>query len=442
MRVTQCVYPNFAFILAKFPEAISLNNGKALTKTECYHYIHCIFSNGVICLLIKAIEAHHDPRQLAFCSNFHKVIIKRRAEAKNNMVDFEEILAKALRQDKLTKEEIVRLLKTREKDRVNSLFRTAGELRARYFADKVFIYGFLYISTYCRNNCRFCFYRSENENSLRYRKTEEEVIEAAVGLAGPGIHLVDLTMGEDPYYFCGNEGFEMLARLVERVKETVELPVMVSPGVVPERVLERLAAAGADWYACYQETHNLSLFKKLRPGQNYEARLHTKRLAHKFGLLTEEGVLAGVGESPEDMAESIIVMDSLKADQVRAMNFVPRKGTPMERDITDDPLREMVCIAVMRLTLPDRLIPASLDVAGLSGLEKRLAAGANVVTSLVPPDQGLAGVAQSYLDIDKNKRSIASVLSVLANCGLRAASKNDYTTWMSRRQKAISEAGC
>jgi methylornithine synthase len=142
------------------------------------------------------------------------------------------------------------------------------------------------------------------------------------------------------------------------------------------------------------------------------------------------------------MAESIIVMDSLKADQVRAMNFVPRKGTPMERDITDDPLREMVCIAVMRLTLPDRLIPASLDVDGLSGLEKRLAAGANVVTSLVPPDRGLAGVAQSYLDIDENKRSIASVLSVLANCGLRAASKNDYTTWMSRRRKAISEAGC
>jgi methylornithine synthase len=142
------------------------------------------------------------------------------------------------------------------------------------------------------------------------------------------------------------------------------------------------------------------------------------------------------------MAESIKVMDSLQADQVRAMNFVPRKGTPMEHDSMDDPLREMVYIAVMRLALPDRLIPASLDVAGLGGLEKRLAAGANVVTSLVPPERGLAGVAQSYLDIDDNKRSIASVLSVMAHCGLRAASQTDYTDWTSKRRKIISGATC
>ena len=63
----------------------------------------------------------------------------------------------------------------------------------------------------------------------------------------------------------------------------------------------------------------------------------------------------------------------------------------------------------MRLAMPDRLIPASLDVDGIAGLEPRIAAGANVVTSIVPPDIGLAGVSQSELDIDDGLRTAPEV---------------------------------
>ncbi len=346
----------------------------------------------------------------------------------------ENILAKALRLEKLSKEEIILLLQTRQENQVQALFKAACEMRAKYFGAKIFIYGFLYISTFCRNDCRFCFYRSGNKNSLRYRKNDEEIITSARRLADSGVHLIDLTMGEDPYYFShGQEGFDRLIRLVERVKKAVGLPLMVSPGVVSQPLFEELAKAGASWYACYQETHNPLLFNKLRPGQSYEERLQTKRLAHRFGLLTEEGVLAGVGESPEDMADSLTAMDSLDADQVRAMNFIPRAGTPMANIIIDDPLREPVYIAAMRLALPGRLIPASLDVAGLPGLRNRLAAGADVITSLVPPQQGLLGVAHSHLDIEENRRSIAGIIPVLEECGLQAASSADYRAWMENR---------
>ena len=72
-------------------------------------------------------------------------------------------------------------------------------------------------------------------------------------------------------------------------------------------------------------------------------------------------------------------------------------------------LGELVTIATMRLAMPERLIPASLDVDGIAGLEPRIAAGANVVTSIVPPDLGLAGVSQSELDIDEGLRTAAEV---------------------------------
>ncbi|MCX6580583.1 MAG: methylornithine synthase PylB [Candidatus Aminicenantes bacterium] len=339
----------------------------------------------------------------------------------------ENILEKARRYEALTEEDIVFILQLRQGDLIDKLFSAAREMRGIHFQDKIFLYGFLYISTYCRNNCTFCFYRTANNRSLRYRKEESEVVAAATALARSGVHLIDLTMGEDPELFNDREhGFDALIRLVRKITEVTRLPVMVSPGAVPGPVLESLAQAGAVWYACYQETHNPVLFERLRPGQDYQARFNAKLIAHAYGLLTEEGILVGVGETSADIAHSIEAMRTLGAEQVRAMKFVPREGTPMEGYPSPDPLAELLIIAVLRLVFPGRLIPATLDVEGLAGLERRLEAGANVVTSIVPPRQGLAGVAQSFLDIDDARRTVDSVLPVLEKCGLKPATVEEY----------------
>ncbi len=339
------------------------------------------------------------------------------------MIEIDEILEKVGRREKLSQVEIVRLLETRQEDELGKLFHTARQLRFEHFNNKIFLYGFLYIGTYCRNNCTFCFYRAGNQASPRYRKSDAEIIEAARNLASSGVHLIDLTMGEDPEFF--DQGFDRLVSLVEKIKKETALPIMVSPGVVPVEVLQALVQAGAQWYACYQETHNRELFAQLRPGQNYDLRLNCKRLAREQGLFIEEGVLAGVGETADDMARSIQVMEELQAQQVRAMNFVPQRGTPMEDQSLIDPLRELVYTAVLRMVFPHCMIPASLDVDGLAGLRQRLNAGANVVTSIVPPRRGLAGVAQSRLDIDEDRRTVAQVLPILEECGLKTASLND-----------------
>jgi len=213
---------------------------------------------------------------------------------------------------------------------------------------------------------------------------------------------------------------------------------MVSPGVVPTDVLSDLARAGVSWYACYQETHNRELFKKLRPGQNYDARVENKESwPASSGLLTEEGLLCGVGESARDIADSIEAMRSLQVSQMRAMSFVPQKGTPMQSRKKADPLREILTIAVMRLAFPDRLIPATLDVEGLTGLQSRLEAGANVVTSLVPPGFGLAGVAQKSLDIADARRTTAGIFPELENLGLKSATTEDYISWLNERRRQI-----
>ena len=342
----------------------------------------------------------------------------------------EDALEKAYKRRRLPREEVAALLSLKEEGEVAQLFHVARSLRQRYFGDKIFLYGFIYFSTHCRNHCAFCSYRAPNKLCKRYRKTDSEIIEFARELAESGVHLIDLTMGEDPFYYVRDNGFKPLVELAGRVKVETRLPVMISPGVVPKQVLSDLADAGVDWYACYQETHNQQLFRRLRPDQSYESRLEEKYLARESGLLVEEGILAGVGESQTDIVDSMQAMQDLSAHQVRVMSFIPQEGIPMSAWPSPPRIHEMIIIAVLRLLFPDRLIPASLDIDGVEGLQERLKAGANVITSLIPPHMGLAGVAQASLDVNDGYRTVRGVLPLLEELGLSTATREDYIGWV------------
>ena len=338
------------------------------------------------------------------------------------------------------KNQLKYLLGLSDPKEISLLFETAQGVRTRYFGNKVFLYGFLYFSTYCRNNCNFCQYRQANTALGRYRKNQTQILIAAKEMADAGVHLIDLTMGEDPeLYSSGKFGFKKFVAMIKRVQDETKLPVMISPGSLPDMVLGDLAGGNVTWYACYQETHNKTLYKSLRQGQIFEKRLAKKQRAKSLGMLIEEGILTGVGETLDDLADSIIWMRNFAVDQARVMTFVPQPGTPMAETKPQGSLKELIIIAVMRMVMPDILIPASLDVAGLDGLKDRLNAGANVVTSIVPPQKGLAGVANNYLDIEDSRRSLDNILPILKSCGLSPALSEDYREWIQNRQRAKTD---
>lgn len=347
---------------------------------------------------------------------------------------------KTERESSIGKDVLLGLLSAKSEGERALVFGAAREARRRAFGDKMFLYGFLYLSTHCRNDCAFCQYRRSNTELERYRKPLGELLEAARLLAADGVHLLDLTLGEDPYY-VEPAGFHRLVELVSALKETTGLPVMVSPGVLSADQLLRLREAGADWYACYQETHNRDLFARLRLEQDYARRERTRFDAAACGLLAEDGLLTGVGESVEDLADSILGMAREPLSQVRAMSYVPHESTfPSSAGDTLEERRshELLAIAAMRLAMEDRLIPASLDVDGLEGLAMRLEAGANVVTSIVPSGCGLAGVASKDLDIENQRRSVAAVVGRLGELGIEPASPGEYRAWVERRRSLLS----
>ncbi len=316
------------------------------------------------------------------------------------------------------------------------LFAAAREQRRRYFGDAVFLYGFVYYSTYCRNGCAFCFYRAANTLSPRYRKDAGEVVEICQSLAESGVNLLDLTLGEDPLLFDAGD-FSPLVDLVGRVRRATSLPIMVSPGVLPRAVLAELRCMGVDLYALYKETHSRELFARLRLGQDFDERVRARRDAHEHGLLVEDGMLCGVGDGSPDRARSVLAMCDAGEHQVRAMTLVPQEQTPLARARLCSTWNERLAIAVMRLLMPDRLIPASLDVEGIEGLRSRLEAGANVVTSLIPPRSDLCGVASLELEVDDGLRTAEEVRGRLAELRLRQGTQSEFRYWLdsARRQR-------
>jgi methylornithine synthase len=102
----------------------------------------------------------------------------------------------------------------------------------------------------------------------------------------------------------------------------------------------------------------------------------------------------------------------------------------MEGDAPGERKKELILIALMRIMYPQVLIPASLDVDGLAGLIPRINAGANVVTSIIPPGEGLQGVASSDLQETGAGRTVDEVKPLLTELGLSIAGVNEYRAYL------------
>lgn len=348
----------------------------------------------------------------------------------------ENILSKSLEGKIPSPEEIRFIANLNDVEALYELFSTANEIRRMNFGNKVFVYGFLYISTYCKNSCIFCPYNVNNKNAIRYRKTLDEILDYATKMKEEGINLVDITIGEDPYIYSSSDGFKYLLSAISSVVENVGLPVMCSPGAVPMEWIKKLKDAGATWLALYQETYNREIFEKTRVNQDFDYRLKVKKEAKKFGLLIEDGILLGIGETMDDCINAIYAMKELGANQVREMGYVPFENASIRAP--PPLLYEMKVTALMRLVHQDKLIAASYDIDGLKSLQLRLMVGANVVTSLIPAGSKLVGVANPELGLE-GSRSLKYVRPYLSEIGLEVATLKDYQKWIEEEKERSNE---
>jgi methylornithine synthase len=336
--------------------------------------------------------------------------------------DLDKFAGKILEGSQLSDDELRELLRINKNEQLEKLFYLSRKVRDHFFGNKVFLYSFVYFSTYCKNKCAFCYYRANHEIK-RYRLSIDEVRNICRALKGESIHMVDLTMGEDPYFHETPENF---VDIVKAVRSELDLPIMISPGVMGNEVLKELYDNGANFLALYQETHDPQLYRKLRVGQSFEDRVNARKFAKSIGYCVEDGILTGVGNDIESTIRSLRGMEANTPDMVRVMTFVPQEGTPLEKVNRISSIEELKIIAVLRLMFPDRLIPASLDLEGIPGMVHRLNAGANVVTSIIPSDSALEGVVNYDRGAEERQRDPKSVVECLKTMGMEPATQADF----------------
>jgi len=266
------------------------------------------------------------------------------------------------------------------------LFARAREVRSRIFGSTVALRGAIEVSSHCCRSCDYCAMRSSNRELVRYRMTADEIAAAASAVKARGIPTVLIQSGQDP----SMDGVvEEAVRLVRREG----LRVLLCLG---ERTREQFAgfrSAGADGYILKFESSDPALYARVTHG-DHGARLKGAAWLRELDFRVGIGNIVGLpGQSPEILEKDLLHASAFRPDFVSAAPFIPNENTPFECEEPGDLDLTLNVLALLRLLLPEALIPsvsalAKLDPAGqLLGLN----AGANVMTVNFTPEAYRSG---------------------------------------------------
>lgn len=153
--------------------------------------------------------------------------------------DIERIIAKGEAGAKLTRDELIALLRCSDRDELSLLYSTANRIRHKVHKNSSCVHGIIEFSNICRNDCAYCGIRSANDRIERYRMTADEIVDTASSSAEvSGFRAFVLQSGEDGYYST-----ERLIEIIQRIKDEHGVLIFLSIGERDEDSYRRLYEA-------------------------------------------------------------------------------------------------------------------------------------------------------------------------------------------------------
>jgi 7,8-didemethyl-8-hydroxy-5-deazariboflavin synthase CofG subunit len=284
-----------------------------------------------------------------------------------------ESLNNVLEDKVISRQSVIEVYQNAVKD-PGELFLAAQNLRKKFKKDSVTFSkkAFFNIVNLCKDTCSYCTYKAEpNEEKLslmskqqilellqlakKYRcvealfvtgeKPEQKYQEVRDWLKENGfkstveylIHSSELALelGLFPHTNAGNLNFEEMKEL----KKT-----NVSMGIMLENVSERLTEKGMPHY----------LAASKRP----KARLEVLENSGKLGIPMTTGILVGIGETVEEVIDSILAIKKLhqkygNIQEVILQNFQPKPDTMMKNSPSADENYFKTIVALSRIIMPE-----------------------------------------------------------------------------------------
>ena len=292
-----------------------------------------------------------------------------------NKFEIKKLVNQAYQEAELNKEEITKLL-TAELEELDYLLEKADQKREEICGDEVHLRAIIEFSSYCKQNCYYCGLRKDNQKLKRYQLEKEEIIKTAQMAADLGYQTVVLQSGEDEYPAAE------VAEIIKEIKNTTEMAITLSLGERDFAAYKLWRDAGADRYLLKHEIADRVLYEKYHPGMSFENRIESLKYLKTIGYQIGSGVIIDLpGQTPEIMAEDLLLSQDLELDMIGSGPFIPHQQTPLKGSKTGTVEMTLKFTALSRLLLPLAHIPATtaLGTIDAEGRQKALKAGANVV---------------------------------------------------------------
>jgi biotin synthase len=247
------------------------------------------------------------------------------------------------------------------------------------------------LSTHCKiePTCRHCRWRSMSRigDSFGRDVKIDEVIDRARAARKAGIQRIHMPSG-----WMGYDLPDYFYEYVKAARENSGCEVYAFCGPINKKSLSLLKAAGMDGYWCGIEVPNETVFRQVRPGDDFQGRLRTLREAKELGLKTMSGFLFGVGETQDDIVTGIQLLKKLEVDSVTISPLKPMPYTEMEKFAPPAPYEWARAMAITTIYLEKASIFTSPDIAHWG-----IRAGANAFLPVFPKNYGQSTPGQEEL---------------------------------------------
>lgn len=284
----------------------------------------------------------------------------------------------------LNEAELLFLLKNLDDDSRNYLIEKAYHTRLKSYGKTVFFRGLIEVSNICSRNCFYCGIRAENKNVQRYRLSKEEILLSCEKGYQLGYKTFVLQGGEDPFFKD-----EVLVDIIKSIKiKYPENAITLSLGERSYESYKALYEAGADRYLLRHETANKALYHSLHPNMNFENRIQCLNNLKEIGYQIGAGFLIGLpNQTLNDFVQDLKFLKNLEPHMVGIGPFIPQKDTPLRYEKGGDAYTTITMLAIIRLLLPDVLLPATTALGTIDpeSRNKAFKAGANVIMPNLSP---------------------------------------------------------
>ena len=314
------------------------------------------------------------------------------------------------------------LLSCENSDFHTILYAAADEVTKERFGNKIYLRGIIEFSNYCKNDCFYCGLRKGNKKLDRYRLTKDEILASCDYGYSKGIRTFVLQSGEDKFYTD-----DLICDIIISIKKRFsDCAVTLSLGEKTKQSCQRFFEAGADRYLLRQESSNPEYYVRLHPvTMSCEKRLQCLHDLKETGYQTGAGFMVDTPyQTVQDIVGELKFMKKFQPQMVGIGPFIAHKDTPFRNFPNGSADLTLRVISMVRLMLPDTMIPATTALGSISEDSRisAFSAGANVIMPNISPDRAKTNYSiyngKADTDIDELKKSIeAQGLEIVTDRG-------------------------